>query len=935
MTRSVFFRPLQLIFVLIPIIGLAFEGRFNENKGQVKDFRGKAMPEVKFVLDAGGLQVFLLPHGLAYQFTHIQREATASDGKPLYPKHLLRPGDVKSIETARVDIKLKGGNPYPRITARGRSADYLNYYSSNVFDVHSYTEVTYHEVYPGIDWVLRCEYGKLKYDFVVRAGADPSVIALKFIYQDAIDIVTDDALQVRTRLGRITEEKPVSFQDGRVIKTKFILKKDELSFEVGRFDGSRTLLIDPSVVWATYYGGNNNDVARHCATDASGNVYLCGYSASTSSIAAGGFQNSYGGGGAIGGDAYLVKFNSSGTRLWATYYGGISDEIGESCAVDGSGNVYLCGNTQSNANISSGGFQNTFGGSALSGQQGGDAFLVKFNSSGVRLWATYYGGSADEVGQDCTVDGNGDVYLSGWTNSPNNIYFNGHQSSFGGGTHDGFIAKFDPAGALLWGTYYGGTAIDRDLVCSVNSTGDLYVSGNTRSTNNIASGGFQNSYGGSTGDGMLIKFSAGGVRQWATYYGGAQHDAVSGCCADPSGNVYLTGLSESSVGIASGGFQNTHGGGYYDAILVKFTPTGSRLWGTYYGDSGVDYGSGCVSDPTGDIYVVGCTGSSVNIAFGGAQNTYAGNGNTGLPGDAMILRFSPTGNRIWGSYFGGPGLEVGYGCALDGVSAIYLAGQTQSTMGIALNGHQNVYGAGQFGDGFLVKICSDSSPVMTVNSGSICSGHVFTLTPSGASSYTFPAGSSTVSPLVTTTYVVSGTGTNSCGSMMVSATSTVTVLPRPEVVLSGTPAVICAGEPVMLTVAGATNVLWSTGSNSTTILLSPASSTVVSVTGSNAAGCSASASYSVTVNACLGEKLNERSEQVLVYPNPSNGIIHMLKQSRREIPFRIYDVTGRVIHSGTLKDNETVLHFGDSVSGLYLLLIGDPGNEAIHKIQMQ
>ncbi len=166
--------------------------------------------------------------------------------------------------------------------------------------------------------------------------------------------------------------------------------------------------------------------------DGSGNVYLAGWTTSISSISENGHQNTFGGGYH---DAFLVKFNSSGIRQWATYYGGIGEDVGQSCVVDASENIYLAGYTTSVNSIAEGGHQNTFGGFF-------DAFLVKFNSAGIRQWATYYGGIDDDFGFSCVVDASENIYLAGYTTSVTSIAEGGHQNTYGDGG-DAFLAKFD------------------------------------------------------------------------------------------------------------------------------------------------------------------------------------------------------------------------------------------------------------------------------------------------------------------------------------------------------------------------------------------------------------------------------------------------------------------------------------------------------------
>jgi hypothetical protein len=476
---------------------------FEENKGQVTGADGK---NVKFVFKEGNLSMFLMQSGIAYQF----HKVTYPEGyKPLdkfaSAEERLKIERLQSqiqTETYRMDVRLEGANPNPTIKKEGRSDDYIQYYNHNALDVRSYQKVTYYEVYPNIDWVVYVNKNaganepKVKYDFIVHPGGDPSQIKLKTEWVEELTTNDDGSITMKNRMGSISEQRPVSFQDGKDVKTNFMIDNNTILFHLENFDKNKDLTIDPGLVWATYYGGSIEDKGNSCAVDGSGNVYLTGATESTNNIASGGHQNTFGG----NSDAFLVKFNSSGVRQWATYYGGSEYDYGNSCATDNSGNVYLAGATESTNNIASGGHQNSYGG-------GYDAFLVKFNSSGVRQWATYYGGSGVVYlqGNSCSTDGNGNVYLAGVTSSASNIASGGHQNSFGGGGTDAFLVKFNSAGIRQWATYYGGSEYDYGNSCATDLSGNVYLAGYTESTNNIASGGHQNTYGGG-GDGYLVKF---------------------------------------------------------------------------------------------------------------------------------------------------------------------------------------------------------------------------------------------------------------------------------------------------------------------------------------------------------------------------------------------------------------------------------------------
>ncbi len=676
---------------------------FEENKGQVK---GADASNVKFTFKDSGLSIFLLNNGLAYQFS-----------KTHYPegyKHLDKFADFEEfekmdelsedirIETYRMDVNLVGANPNPRISAEGKSLDYTQYYNHNALNVHHYTQITYHNVYPGIDWVIYSKNGGVKYDFIVNPGADPNQIKLQTSWVEELKLNKDGSLTLHNCMGSITEQTPISFQGKKEIKTNFVITQDQITFELENYNPNQILVIDPNLQWATYYGGSENDYGNSCAVDNSGNVYLAGETRSTSEITSGGHQNSYGGG---TNDAFLVKFNSNGVREWGTYYGGSNLDRAHSCAVDGSGNVYLAGRTNSTSAIAFWGHQNSY-------VKNTDAFLVKFNSNGVRLWATYYGGGFEDRAHSCAVDDSGNVYLAGETRSNSAIASGGHQNSFGGGPGDAFLVKFNSSGIRLWSTYYGGANNDIAQSCAVDSSGNIYLAGRTNSISAIASGGHQNTNGGGY-DAFLVKFNSMGVRQWGTYYGGdggyKGGEWGNSCAVDGSGNVYLAGSTSSLSAIAFGGHQNSFGGTPSDAFLVKFNSMGVRQWGTYYGGVGRDRAYSCAVDNSGNIYLAGQTSSQTAISSGGQQNIYGGGY------DAFLVKFNSMGVRLWGTYYGGSGAELSFSCAVDVSGNLYVAGETNSISAIAAGGHQNTFGGG-LKDAFLAKFGDICFPTIDISS---------------------------------------------------------------------------------------------------------------------------------------------------------------------------------------------------------------------------
>lgn len=389
-------------------------------------------------------------------------------------------------------------------------------------------------------------------------------------------------------------------------------------------------------LWATYYGGTENDFFFSSSIDTSGYIYLAGITKSTGMASNSAHQNTFGGGNS---DCLLVKFNPNGGREWATYYGGNGDESAPQVeyqvwvACDKQNSVYIGGNTTSTGTgviATSGTYQTTI-------SSGKDGFLARFNTAGVRQWGTYYGSNADDKIVKIVFDQVDNVYIAGETKSTGTdlATTNGHQTSFGGGTTDAFLAKFLQNGQRAWGTYYGGNGTDGPEGLAADVYGYIYLSGSASSTNNIATpGSSQPNLSGSTQDCFLVKFDTAGVRQWGTYFGGPAVDHCGDMTMDNFGNICFTGYTGNDEGITTRDAYQPIFGGATDAFLAIFTLSGFKYWVSYLGGSASDYGYGLKYSNRGDLYLVGTTYSTNNIA---TANTYQ----TSLSGqnDAFLAKF--------------------------------------------------------------------------------------------------------------------------------------------------------------------------------------------------------------------------------------------------------------------------------------------------------
>lgn len=774
---------------------------FVENKGQVTDQYQQSRSDIDFRIGSNGVNLFVGSAAMHYQW--VQPAGTK----------VVAGDTLQEYTTYRMDVQLVGANPNAQVIKEQKQDFYERYYTSQFGEqgatAYSYQKVTYKDVYPNIDWVLYVKNNTVEYDFVLRTGGKVSDIQLQYAGATNLKINKDGSLSATTPFGTVTEAAPVSFQqaDGKPVTSKFVLNNNTLSFSTGSYSG--TLVIDPILSWATYYGDVSAEMIRNgCVTgDQYGNGYFGGSTGSINNIATTGSHSS-----TLEGnyDAFLVKFNSLGNRIWATYYGGTAAENTYAITCDSIGNVYLSGYTQSTTSIATtGAYQVTLSGNT-------DAFVVKFDSAGVRQWGTYYGGTGAEQCYAIACDKQNNVIITGNTQSSSGISVpTAHQSIFGGGS-DAFVAKFSNIGTLKWATYYGGSQIDFGHGVASDLNNNIYLTGYTRSTNNIASAGaFQTSWI-ALDDAFLVKFDSSGVRQWGTYYGGSALDRGHSVCTDNSNNVYIMGNSASSTGIATpNSTQSTHGGGTAsDIFLAKFDNLGNRVWGTYYGGNSIDDGISMSFDPQRNyLYLFGRSGSAGLATAGAWKDTIEGNA------DALLMKFDTAGLVIWATYFGGEGTEFGYGVFCNNFSQVFIGGQTNSIANLSTSGSFQSVNAG-LNEGYfaLFNDCELTAPDTITGSDTVCRGTLYTYTTPiipGAVSYTWTlpngwTGSSSTNSIDITTGATTDTikvaVVFACG-VSTETEKVITVSPLPTISITGNNTA-CFGDSVSLTSSEGLTYQW-------------------------------------------------------------------------------------------------------------------------------
>ena len=336
-------------------------------------------------------------------------------------------------------------------------------------------------------------------------------------------------------------------QEGRDKKAE--TKSYSYGFEVGGYDRTKDLVLDPAtLVYCGYVGGDGLDYGNAIAVDASGNAYIAGYASSWDLPTAVGPALAKSGGDF---DAFVAKVKADGSGLvYCGYIGGSGDfDAAYGIAVDGSGNAYVTGSTDS----TEASFPKTVG-PGLTYKGGTDAFVAKVNSTGSALdYCGYIGGSSKDVGRGIAVDGSGNAYVTGYTSSTELMNFpvtGGPDSSYNGSTYDAFVAKVNSTGSALdYCGYIGGSGIDVGYGIAVDGSGNAYITGRTVSTEASfpVTGGPDSSYNGGSNDAFVAKVnSTGSALDYCGYVGGSGIDVGCGIAVDGSGNAYITGYTAST-----------------------------------------------------------------------------------------------------------------------------------------------------------------------------------------------------------------------------------------------------------------------------------------------------------------------------------------------------------------------------------------------------
>jgi hypothetical protein len=658
---------------------------------------GQSGNSVKFISRGNGYVLYLSSTDAVLNFMHFsssQKDPTEMGQDTL--------GAIPAANEA-IRIKLHKSNPNPKVTGLEELPGKSNYFRGNDpakwrTGIPNYSKVRMEGVYPGIDLIYYGNQRQLEYDWIVNPGAEPKTIRFE------VESKTDPKIDSEGNLlldenGEARLSKPFIYQQrngSRVEVTgKYVLLgKKKVGFHLGKYDPSLPLVIDPILRYSTYLGGSNIDWGNALTVDSSGNVYVTGFTGSLNFPVVNSLQPftnyAY--------DVFIAKLNASGTALiYSTFLGGSNGtDYGNGITVDSAGNAYIAGETVADDFPIQNAFQ-----SHKSGAMSTDAFVTKLNASGNQLiYSTYLGGNGHDLVYGIAVNSSGNAYVSGCTTSTNFPTASPFQAAHGGGGYDVFVTKFDAAGSgIVYSTYLGGSDAEFAHATALDSSGNVYVVGETRSPNFPLVNSFQQSNSG-VYDVFVTKLNpSGSALVYSTLFGGNDYDTGHGIALDSAGNAYVTGFTNSPDFPMQNPIQAAYGGNQ-DAYVTKIDSSGSSLvYSTYLGGDQTEDGTGIGIDTFGNCFVAGATASTDFPVANALQVNYGGGTK-----DAFVAELNVSGSAfVYSSFLGGTGEDYAQAIAIDPSGSVYVTGYSASTNFPTVNPFQANYHGG-VDDAFILKV---------------------------------------------------------------------------------------------------------------------------------------------------------------------------------------------------------------------------------------
>ena len=619
-------------------------------------------------------------------------------------------GPAFLVGANRVEISLVHASPSPVIEPLDRMPATTNYMVGARSQWHTglanYSRVRYQSVYPGIDVVYYGNQNQLEYDFVLAPGANPDAIRLHFGGDVQVSLTPDGDLALRSDDAQVLQKAPVVYQDSRPIRGRYtLLARNQVGFQLDRYDRTRPLVIDPILVYCAYMGSSGNDRIIAMKMGPNGQLYITGSTPTSEMPYIDGAYDNLNDGLT---DIFLAIIDTTDgnfTLKYFSYLGGSSNDVPQALEVDSAGVAYLAGYTTSTDFPMAGNSYQTTGSSAVT-----LGFVATIDPSlygGVSLtYSTYFGGTDGLTTiNGMALDSAGFIYLIGTTRATDFPYTDNAYAKTLFGSSDAFLTKLDRnSTSLPYSTYLGGGSTDEGRSIAVGSNGKVYFGITSAAPDFPLEGPYYSKVsnpdvpGVHTVIGMMdMTKSVEASLVYSTYFGGSNNDEVRKIALDANNNVILTGFTLSNdFPTTADAVQHNPGGNtdVFVSIVNPNDPPHFLVYSTYFGGTQGEVAYDVKPDGAGNIYFTGYTLSpdlytvGALYGWGGGIDVFVAAVTPGKPGRAGV-RF--------GTYLGANGTYVGSTLVLGPDGSIYVGGY--GNVGLPITGAGYHGGAA---DGFLV-----------------------------------------------------------------------------------------------------------------------------------------------------------------------------------------------------------------------------------------
>jgi hypothetical protein len=542
----------------------------------------------------------------------------------------------------------------------------------------TFGEVFYRGLWKGVDLGFTDGGGRLKYEFTVAPGASPDRVRLEYRGAERLRIADDGSLIIETALGTLRDGVPETYQviDGRrvTVESRYRLTgKRSFGFALGEYDAGFPVVIDPGIEYSTLLGGSAGEAfGQHIAIDAGGYAYIASSTASVNfPLTVGAFDTTHNG----QQDVYVAKLSPDGRALvYATLIGGTAEEWVHGIAIDASGFVYVAGQTWSTNFPTT---ATAFDTSHNSAPEQPDGFLFKLNPAGSTLaYSTYFGGSGEDFVSDVGVTPQGEAFIVGRTTS-SDLPANRGDTSFNGG-YDAFVAAFSTVGSLISSTFLGGSGADGALGVSVHPTWGAFVTGMTQSADFPTVNPLDDTYNGG-GDVFVSRVSFAGNVEFSTFFGGAGVEEGEAIAVSVDEDIFVVGNTTSTDFPTLAAHQPTRNGSTDGFVFKLGASSYLHAvydldYSTYLNGNGFTLLQSVAVDGLNRAHIGGRS-TSLNFPITpGAIDSI-----TSAPSsEGTVVVMGPRGELLYSTFLGGTFNDYVSDVALDATGAIYATGFTQS-----------------------------------------------------------------------------------------------------------------------------------------------------------------------------------------------------------------------------------------------------------------